>query len=59
MSIQTQGVKPTYPIVADWDRQIAFVYGMLDDTNKVGGLPLTVRGVFFIDPKKIVRLTLM
>ncbi len=35
------------------------MYGMLDPKNiSSTGLPLTVRSVYFIDPKKVVRLIL-
>jgi len=51
-----------YPIIADSDRKIATLYDMLDhqDASNVDkkGLPLTVRTVFVIDPKKVIRLTL-
>ncbi|KZV77268.1 1-Cys peroxiredoxin [Peniophora sp. CONT] len=51
-----------FPIIADADRKIATLYDMLDhqDLTNVDkkGLPLTVRTVFVIDPKKVIRLTL-
>ncbi|VDC04917.1 unnamed protein product [Peniophora sp. CBMAI 1063] len=51
-----------FPIIADADRKIATLYDMLDyqDSTNVDkkGLPLTVRTVFVIDPKKVIRLTL-
>lgn len=51
-----------YPIIADSDRKIATLYDMLDyqDASNVDkkGLPLTVRTVFVIDPKKVIRLTI-
>jgi len=41
------------------DRQVAIRYGMLDPTLKdEKGLPLTVRSLFIINPKKIVKLIL-
>jgi len=52
----------SYPIIADQDRSIATAFGMLDhadhDATNIApsGLPLTVRSVFIIDPKKTVRL---
>jgi len=57
---ETQNVDLKYPIIADHDRKIATLYGMLDQTNleKQTGLPVTVRSVFFIDPSKKVRLIL-
>jgi len=49
-----------FPIIADADRKISTVYDMLDalDATNVDakGLPFTVRTVFVIDPKKIIRL---
>lgn len=57
---ETQGVLPTYPIVADWDRKIAWNYGMLDQSELDSkNLPLTVRAVFIIDPKKTIQLILV
>ncbi|KAH9007146.1 thioredoxin-like protein [Lactarius hatsudake] len=51
-----------FPIIADADRKIATLYDMLDyqDATNVDkkGLPLTVRTVFVIDPKKTIRLTI-
>ncbi|KAF5317916.1 hypothetical protein D9611_014426 [Ephemerocybe angulata] len=51
-----------FPIIADPDRKISVLYDMLDEqdaTNKdAKGLPLTIRTVFVIDPKKTIRLTL-
>ncbi|PRP88328.1 anti-oxidant AhpCTSA family protein [Planoprotostelium fungivorum] len=57
---ETQNTKVTYPIIADHDRKVATLYGMLDPTNlqKTTGLPVTVRSVFIIDPKRAVRLIL-
>ena len=50
---RTQGTKPNYPIVADPDKAVATLYGMMhpahDQTH-------TVRTVFVIDPKKTIRL---
>ncbi|KAF7364195.1 1-cys peroxiredoxin [Mycena sanguinolenta] len=51
-----------FPIIADADRKVSYIYDMLDyqdATNKdLNGLPFTIRTVFLIDPKKIIRLTL-
>jgi len=51
------GTTVKYPIIADVDRKVSILYGMLDQTflNKTGQ-PLTVRSVFVIDPSRIVRL---
>jgi alkyl hydroperoxide reductase subunit AhpC len=52
---ETQGVALNFPLIADQDGRIAFLYDMIhpksDDT-------LTVRSVFVIDADKRVRLTL-
>ena len=54
---ETQGVSLDYPIISDPSREVALLYGMLDpDYLDNKGIPLTVRSVFFIDPKKKVRL---
>ena len=49
----------TFPIIADKDRKISFLYDMLDyqDTTNVDqkGLALTIRSVFFIDPSNKIR----
>ncbi|KAF7416266.1 hypothetical protein PC9H_002531 [Pleurotus ostreatus] len=51
-----------FPIIADADRKISTLYDMLDyqdATNKDSkGLPFTIRTVFVIDPKKVIRLTI-
>jgi alkyl hydroperoxide reductase subunit AhpC len=54
---ETQHVNVDYPIIADHDRAVAVLYGMLDPNYlDAKGIPLTVRSVFFIDPKKKVRV---
>jgi len=49
----------TFPIIADKSRRVAYLYDMIDyqDTTNVDskGMALTIRAVFFIDPKKIIR----
>jgi len=51
-----------FPIIADADRKISALYDMLDavDATNVDakGIPFTVRTVFVIDPKKVIRLTI-
>jgi len=50
------GCESFFPIVADPERKISVLYGMLDQSEIDGkGLPLTVRSVFIIDPKKLIR----
>ncbi len=49
------GAAPNFPMVADHDRRIATLYGMLDPQ---AGDTATVRSVFVIGPDKRVKLTL-
>ncbi len=43
----------SYPIIADPDRNVATLYGMMDpDEKDAAGLPLTCRAVFVIGPDK-------
>ncbi|RKF60098.1 Peroxiredoxin PRX1, mitochondrial [Erysiphe neolycopersici] len=57
---EISGCKVNFPIIADEERKIAYLYDMLDyqDTTNVdsSGIALTIRSVFIIDPKKIIRL---
>ena len=49
---ETQKAKMNFPIIGDPDRKVANLYGMIHpNANDT----LTVRSVFFIDPKKKVR----
>ncbi|MER3413055.1 MAG: peroxiredoxin [Armatimonadota bacterium] len=52
---EVEGTKIKFPIIADFDRKVANLYGMIhpnaDDT-------FTVRSVFIIDPQRKLRLTL-
>ncbi|KAJ5194665.1 uncharacterized protein N7498_008103, partial [Penicillium cinerascens] len=54
------GCPLTFPVIGDKDRQIAYVYDMLDhlDTTNVDarGIAYTIRSVFIIDPNKVIRL---
>ena len=52
----SQGYAPTFPIVADPDRQVANLYGMMHPAHDE---VYTVRTVFVIDPKKKIRLTIV
>jgi glutaredoxin/glutathione-dependent peroxiredoxin len=59
---QTNGAKFNFPIIADHDRNVAFLYDMVDEEgfkNINKGIALTIRNVFIIDPKKKVRLFLV
>ena len=51
----TQSVEVTYPIIADEDRSVATLYGMIHPSESS---TLTVRSVFVIAPDKTVKLTL-
>lgn len=52
---ETQNTTVSYPIVADADKSVSNLYGMIHpDANA----KVTVRTVFIIDPQKKVRLTI-
>ena len=52
---ETQGQQVNFPMIADADRKVSDLYGMIHpNANDT----LTVRTVFVIDPNKKVRLTL-
>ncbi|KAJ2996967.1 hypothetical protein HDV02_005989 [Globomyces sp. JEL0801] len=59
---ETQNCQLDFPIIADPDRTVATLYDMLDfqDATNVDkiGMPFTVRSVFMIDPKNIIRTTI-
>ncbi|PQE30324.1 mitochondrial peroxiredoxin PRX1 protein [Rutstroemia sp. NJR-2017a WRK4] len=52
-----------FPIIADADRRVAYLYDMLDaqDVTNIdkAGIAFTIRSVFIIDPAKKIRLTMM
>ena len=50
---ETQGHEPNFPIIADPDRKVANLYGMMHPAHDE---VYTVRTVFVIDPKKKIRL---
>jgi len=52
---ETQNTTVNYPIIADQDRKVADLYGMIHP-NSLNNL--TVRSVFIIDPNKKLRLTI-
>ncbi|MCH9024300.1 MAG: peroxiredoxin [candidate division Zixibacteria bacterium] len=52
---QTQDAKVNFPLIADADKKVATLYGML---HPEASETVTVRSVFVIDPDKKVRLTL-
>lgn len=53
----------SFPIIADADREVAFLYDMIDqqdlDNIDEKGIAFTIRSVFVIDPSKKIRLTMM
>jgi len=52
----------SFPLVADKERKVAYLYDMIDyqDTTNVDekGIAFTIRSVFIIDPKKVIRTIL-
>ena len=52
---ETQGHAVNFPIIADPDKKVANLYGMIHPAHDE---VYTVRTVFVIDPKKKVRLTI-
>jgi len=54
---ETQNTSVNYPILADDDKKVATLYGMLQPKSDAGNT-LTVRSVFVIDPNKKIRLTI-
>ena len=51
---ETQGEALNFPLLADADRKVASLYDMIQGESPT----TTVRSVFVIDPKGVVRLTL-
>ena len=52
---ETQGARLNFPLIADHDRKVANLYGMIHPNASD---TMTVRSVFVIDPNHKVRLTL-
>jgi alkyl hydroperoxide reductase subunit AhpC len=52
---ETQGYALNFPLIADSDRKVARLYGMIHPQHDE---LYTVRTVFVIDPKKKIRLTI-
>lgn len=53
--VETQGHALNFPLLADADRRVASLYGMVHPESDPS---VTVRAVFIIDPKKKIRLIL-
>jgi alkyl hydroperoxide reductase subunit AhpC len=52
--------KVDYPLIADKEKKISVLYGMLDPTHvNDAGMPFTVRSVFLIGPDKKIKLMLV
>jgi alkyl hydroperoxide reductase subunit AhpC len=55
-----QNTTVKFPIIADADRKVAFLYDMIaqDDLDNIKekGIAFTIRSVFIIDPAKKIRL---
>jgi len=52
---ETQGARPRFPIIADAERKVSELYGMI---HPKASSTLTVRSVFIIDPAKKIRATI-
>jgi len=52
---RTQGTTPNFPLIADHDRRVAHLLGLIHPNASTTA---TVRSVFVIDPERKVRLTL-
>src|SRR6476646_6580931 len=62
---ETQGFRPTYPMIGDHDFNVSKLYGMLpadvsgDPTERTPANNATVRNVFVIGPDKTIKLVLV
>ena len=54
---ETQSTTVNFPILADADRKVANLYDMIHPNALSTGPTATVRSVFIIDPKKVIRTT--
>jgi thioredoxin-dependent peroxiredoxin len=54
---ETQNTTVNFPILADADRKVAGLYDMIHPNALSTGPTATVRSVFIIDPKKVIRTT--
>ncbi|NEP15521.1 MAG: peroxiredoxin [Leptolyngbya sp. SIO4C1] len=54
---ETQSTTVNYPILADSDKKVSELYGMIHPNSSTGNT-LTVRSVFVIDPDKKLRLSI-
>jgi len=62
---ETQGTRPTFPLISDTDFEVAKAYGMLpadvagDPTDRTPAQNATLRNVFVIGPDKKIKLVLI
>ncbi|KAI9835092.1 MAG: peroxiredoxin 1 [Sclerophora amabilis] len=60
---EISGSNIQFPIIADSDRKVAWLYDMVDQQDLTNidqkGIAFTIRSVFVIDPNKKIRLTMM
>ncbi|MDQ8046918.1 MAG: peroxiredoxin [Patulibacter sp.] len=62
---ETQGSRPTFPLIGDTDFNVAKLYGMLpadvdgDPTDRTPAQNATLRNVFVIGPDKKIKLVLI
>ncbi|KAI9757245.1 MAG: peroxiredoxin 1 [Chaenotheca gracillima] len=60
---EISGSNLQFPIIADADRKVAWLYDMVDQQDLANidqkGIAFTIRSVFVIDPNKKIRLTMM
>jgi alkyl hydroperoxide reductase subunit AhpC len=54
---ETQSTSVNFPILADADKKVSELYGMIHPNSSTGNT-LTVRSVFIIDPNKKLRLSI-
>ena len=55
---ETQKTQVDYPILADADKKVSNLFGMIHPNDKDAGPKMTVRSVFVIDPNHKLRLIL-
>jgi len=59
---EVNGSDLQFPIIGDKSREIAYLYDMIDHQDKTNvdqkGVAFTIRSVFIIDPKKVIRTIL-
>jgi len=54
------GADVGYPIIADPERELAVLLGMLDaDEKDLQGMPVTARAVFIVGPDKRLKLSIL